>query len=62
MPIAAVIAVFALVLGLAVLVLMTVNVYEQVKSLARTVARASDRISGAAPPPANPDDPRSRMP
>lgn len=48
MPLAAVIAVFALVLGLAVLVLVTVTVFGQVKSLARTVARAAERIGATS--------------
>ena len=50
MPVAAVIAVFSLVIGLAVLVLVTYTVFEQVKSLGRTVSRASERLAGAAPP------------
>jgi len=48
MPLAAVIAVFALVLGLAALTLVTVTVFGQVKSLGRTVARASERIGAAS--------------
>ena len=61
MPVAAVIAVFSLVIGLAVLVLVTFTVYEQVKSLGRTVARASDRLGGAMPPPGGAGAPRTAM-
>jgi len=50
MPVAAVLAVFAGVLGLAALLLMTYTAYEQVRSLGRTVARAAERLGAAAPP------------
>ncbi len=52
MPVAAVILVFSIVLGLAALGLVAFTVYEQVRSLGRTVARASDRLAAVSPPPA----------
>ena len=51
MPVAAVILVFSIVLGLAALGLVAFTVYEQVRSLGRTVARASDRLAAVTPPP-----------
>ena len=48
MPLAAVVAVFTAVLGLAALALMAVTVFGQVRSLGRTVTRASDRITAAS--------------